>query len=227
MAQGLDKAGGRWKPIHCARWLPTAASLQAFALVVLALLGCASASGSQVGSAGSSSRVMTRVQPGVLGPLPTYPPETTGWDTSQTLMVYPCSGLSQDSAQAGLYAAASERLEAGLRQRGYVVLVGSAGVAGMVTAPMRGRVTRAIVPQASSGRTVKLADGRIGREVVFMVRVVTPKQVGNPRAGRIFLAAAQGFYPYQNAITAQTEQQLLFDAVDKLFCIPAFRQALQ
>ncbi|HPY89494.1 MAG TPA: hypothetical protein PLT23_02120 [Lentisphaeria bacterium] len=216
MAQGLDKAERRRKPGRSGRWLPS--SWLAFALVALTLPGYVSAAGSRAGK---------RIQPGGLGPLPTYPPETAGWDTSQILMVYPCSGLSSDSAQAGVYAAGAERLEAGLRQRGYAVLPSPAGVAAMVTAPMRGRVTRAIVPQANSGRTVKLADGRIGREVVFMVRVAKPEQIGNPRAGRIFLAAAQGVYPTQNAITAWTEQQLLFDAVDTLFCIPAFRQALQ
>jgi len=220
VAQGLDKTDGRQKPVCGARWPQASFSLLAFALIVLALSGCVSTSG-------GSSRAATRIQPGDLGTLPTYPPETTGWDTSQTLMVYPCSGLSPASEQAGIYAAASERLEAGLRQHGYAVLASPAGAAGMVTAPMRGRVTRAIVPQASSGRTVKLADGRIGREVVFMVRVVTPERVGDPRAGRIFLAAAHGFYPTQSAITAWTEQQLLFAAVDKLFCIPAFRKALQ
>ena len=65
---------------------------------------------------------------------------------------------------------------------------------------------------------MKLADGRIGREVFFMVRVVTPKQVGNPRRTD-FPGRCAGLLFLQNAITAQTEQQLLFDAVDKLFCI--------
>jgi len=83
------------------------------------------------------------------------------------------------------------------------------------------------VPQTSPGRMVRLTDGRIGREVVFMARVVAPEQIGDPRAGRTFLAAAHAYYPSQNAITAETERQLLFAAMDKLFCIPAFRQALQ
>ena len=215
VAQDLDeKPEGRRTP-------PRRAQPPAVALVLLA------AAGLVMTSCGGGTRVMPGIQFGDLGPLPAYPQETTGWDTSQILMVYPGSGLAPEPALAGAYAAASEHLEAGLRQRGYAVMASPAGAAGMVTATMRNRVARVIVPQGSQGRMVKLTDGRIGREVVFMARVVAPEQIGDPRAGRTFLAAVHGTYPSRDAVTAETEQQLLFAAIDKLFCIPAFRQALQ
>lgn len=198
--------------------LPSTVLLALLVAASLALSGCVGTSAGAGGRSGSSRQ---------LGPLPTYPPETSGWDTSQTLMVASWTGLAPADAEAELYAIVPERLAEGLRQRGYAVVACPTGVAGLVTVPLRRRISRVIVPGGTAGRQVKLADGRIGREVVFSARVCTPEQLGDVRAGRIFLAVAQGYYSSPADISAETERQLLFAAMDRIFCVPGFRQALQ
>ena len=168
MAQGLDKAERRRKPGRSGRWLPS--SWLAFALVALTLPGYVSAAGSRAGK---------RIQPGGLGPLPTYPPETAGWDTSQILMVYPCSGLSSDSRRP---------VSTPQGQSAWKLVCGNSAT---LSCPVRLRCRHGDSADARSSDQGDRAPGqlgshsearrwRIGREVVFMVRVAKPKTDRQP-----------------------------------------------